>query len=60
MQPKEKIIHHEIPGKPWEIVGVHMFALHNRNYLCFEDYHTMFPVIKKKEDLSADSLILAC
>ena len=32
-QPKENIIHHELPAKPWEIVGTDMFILHNRNYL---------------------------
>ena len=37
-----------------------MFNLHNRNYLCIVDYHSKFPVIKKAEDLSADSLILTC
>ena len=37
-----------------------MFTLNNKNYICILDYHSKFPVIKKKEDLSADSLILAC
>ena len=59
-QPKEKIIHHDIPAKPWEIVGADMFMLHNKNYLCIVYYHSRFPVIKKTEDLSADSLILTC
>ena len=57
-QPKEKIIHHEIPAKPWEIFGADMFTLHNRNYLCIVDYYRKFPGIKKTEDLAADSLIL--
>ena len=60
MQTKGKIIHHEILGKPREEVGVDMFTLHNRNYLCIVDYHIKFPVIKKIEDLSADSLALSC
>ena len=37
-----------------------MFMLHIKNYLCIVDYHSKFPVIKKMEDLSADSLILTC
>ena len=56
---KEKLIHHEIPGKPWEVIGVDMFNLCNRNYLHMVDYHGMFSVIKKMKDLSVDSLILA-
>ena len=37
-----------------------MFSLSNKNYLCIVDYHSKFPIIKKMEDLLADSLILAC
>ena len=46
IQLKEKIIHHE--------------TLHNRNYLCIIDYHSKVLVIKRTEDLSADSMILEC
>ena len=60
MQLKEKIIHHEIPGKLWEIIGADMFTLNNMNYLCTVDYHRLFLVVKKREDLSTDSLILMC
>ena len=51
MQLREKIIHHEIPGKPWDVDGPDMFTLHNRNYLYVVDCHSKFPVIKKMEDL---------
>ena len=30
-QPKEKLIHHNIPGKPWEVIGVDMFTLNSKN-----------------------------
>ena len=53
-------MHHEIPIKPWEVVGTNIFILHNKNYLCILDYHGKFPLIKNTKDLSADSLILAC
>ena len=58
-QPKERIIHHEIQGKPWEVTGTDMFSLHNKHYLCIVDYHSKFPVIKRTESLLADRLILA-
>ena len=58
MQLKEKVIYHEIPGKQWKGIGVDMFTLHQKT--TFMDYHSMFTVIKRKEDLSTDSLILAC
>ena len=57
MQPKEKIIHHDIPLRPWEVLGVNIFHLNNKNYLCIIDYHSKFPVIKRMEGLSAESLI---
>ena len=25
---------HEIPGKPWEVLGADTFTLNNKNYLC--------------------------
>ena len=54
-QTQQQKSHHEIPGKPWEVVGITIFILHNKSYFCIVDYHSKFPVIKKMEDLSADS-----
>ena len=56
-EPKEKIIHHNIPLRPWEVLGVDIFHLNNKNYLCIIDYHSKFPVIKSMEGLSAERLI---
>ena len=44
---KEKIIHHEIPGKQWEVIGADMFNLNNENYSCIVDYNSNFPVVEK-------------
>ena len=60
MQPKEKVIQHEDPGKLWEVVGAEMLTLCNQNYLYIVDYYNKWSVIKKVEDLSADSPVLAC
>ena len=56
-QPKEKIIHDDIPLRPWEVLGVDMFQLNNKTYLCFVDYHSIFLIIKMMEGLSAKNLI---
>ena len=32
-QPKDKIIHHDILVKPWEIVGADMFTLNLKHYM---------------------------
>ena len=29
-QSREKRIHHDIPGKPWEVIGADMFILNNK------------------------------
>ena len=55
-QPKDKIIHHDILTKPWEVIGADMFTLNNKHNLCIIDYHSKFPIIKKtEEDLSGGS-----
>ena len=55
LQPKEKIIQHNIPLRPVEVVGADVFHFNNKNYLCIVDYHRKFPVTKKLERLSAES-----
>ena len=37
-----------------------MFTLYNKYYLCIVDYHSQYPIVKRAEDMSAESLILAC
>ena len=51
-QPSEKIIHHDIPEKPLEVIAADMFTLNNKSYLCIVDYHSKFPIVKDAEDLS--------
>ena len=55
--PKEKIIHHNIPLRPWEVLGADKFQFNNKNYLCIIDYHSKFPVVKRMERLSRENLI---
>ena len=56
MQPREKILHHDIPLRPLEVLGADIFHLSNKNYSCIIDYHSKFPVIKRMEGLSTESL----
>ena len=56
-QSKEKIIHNKIVLRPWEVLGVDIFQLNNKNYLCIVVYHSKFPEIKRMEGLSAENLI---
>ena len=56
MQPKEKIIHHNIPLRLWEVLGADVFHFNNKNHLCIVDYHSKFPMVKRLEGLSAENL----
>ena len=53
---REDILHHDIPLRPWEVLGAEVFHFNNKNYLCIVDYHSKFPVIKRMEGLSMESL----
>ena len=57
-QPKEKIFHHDIPLRPWDMLGIDIFHFNNKNYLCLVDYHSKFPVVKRMEGLSTENLIV--
>ena len=57
MQAKEKILHHDIPLRPWEVLGVDIFHFNNMNYICIIDYHSKFPVVKRLEGLSTEKLM---
>ena len=56
MQPQERIIHHDIPLQPWEVVGADIFHYNNTNYLCIVDNNSKFPIVKRLEGLSAVNL----
>ena len=47
MQPKEKIIYHDIPLILWEVLGADVFHFNNKNYLCIVHYHSKLPMIKR-------------
>ena len=59
-KPKDKIVHHDIPIRLWDVISADIFTLDNKQYLCIVDYHRKFPIVKNTKDLSADSLILVC
>ena len=59
MQFKERIIQHQILGKPWKVVSACRFSLYNKHYLRIVDYYSKFPIVKRAEGLLADSIIPA-
>ena len=59
MQPKEKIIHHDVPLRTWEVVRTDIFHFNNINYFCVVDYNSKFPIVRKLQGLSAEHFINA-
>ena len=41
-------------------MGADMFTLNNKNYLCIVDYHKKFPIVRRVDDMSTESLVIAC
>ena len=39
---KRKIMHHDIPLRPWEVIGADVFHFKNKHYLCIVDYNSKF------------------
>ena len=58
-QPCEKIIPCEISHKLWQMDGVNIYTVENNTLLCIADDYSKFPIVKKTDGPSADSLIRA-
>ena len=39
-QPKEPLICHEVPSRPWEKIGTDIFTVDDKSYLCMVDYYS--------------------
>ena len=48
---------HEIPAKPWEVVGTSIFMVNIETLLCIVDYYSKFPAVKNVESMLAEGLI---
>ena len=57
--PKEKLLVHEILGKPWEKVGMDLFRIKGKDYLIVVDYLTDFFKFPELPDLSGSSVVQA-
>ena len=56
-QPPETTLHYEIPCRPWDVVGVHVFTINGKTLLCIIHYHSKFPMVKKVNSSLADKLV---
>ncbi|CAE1232164.1 unnamed protein product [Acanthosepion pharaonis] len=45
-QMQEPLMQHDIPTKPWDIVGTDLFDLHGSQWLIIANYYSKYPVVK--------------
>ena len=46
-QQHETLLPHEIPSRPWEVVGTDMFFFNDADWLIIADYYWKFPIVRK-------------
>ena len=46
-KPSEPLMPHEVPTRPWQIVGTDLFKHKGREYLLFADYYSIFPIVEE-------------
>jgi len=56
-QPKETLISHEVPERPWAKVGIDLFSYRSNNYLICVDYYSLFWEIDLLEDTQSATVI---
>jgi hypothetical protein len=58
-QPSKTLLPHEIPSRPWEIVGTDLFHFDNSEYLIVADYYSKSPFIRKFTGQYTSSIVVA-
>ena len=58
--PKEPLLSHEAPHRPWEIVGADLFELHGKNYLVLVDYYSNFAEVEHLTSTTSEQVITKC
>ena len=54
----EPLMLHELPTRPWQIVGTDLFAIREDTYLLICDYYSKFPFVYRIEGkMSSDAII---
>ena len=49
---------HELPTRPWQIVGTYLFAIRHNTYLLVCDYYSKFPFVYKMEGkVTSDAIV---
>ena len=59
MPPKEPLLNHELPERPWSKVAADIFEYKNENYLVTVCYYSKWPHLQKLQNMTSKSVI-AC
>ena len=46
-QQHETLLPHEVPSRPWEVVGTDMFFFNDADWLIIADYYSKFSIVRK-------------
>ena len=59
-KPKEPMLPHEVPTKPWEKVATDLFHYANRDYIIIVDYYSLWPEVYLLKKAQSANVIEAC
>ena len=57
--PKEPLMNHELPDRPWSKIAADIFEYKNENYLVTVCYYSKWPHLQKLKNMTSKSVI-AC
>lgn len=55
--PKEPMISHQIPDRPWQTVATDLFTLHGEDYIVTVDYHSRFIEVDRLRSTTTSAVI---
>jgi hypothetical protein len=56
-QPKEPLLPHEPPNRPWAKIGTDLFEMSNQHYLCTVDYYSKWIEVDRLESENSKATI---
>ncbi len=57
-QAPETLMPHEIPTRPWSVLGTDLFFLNQKEYLIIADYLSKFPILRKMPKKSNSAAVI--
>ena len=58
--PKEPLLSHDVPKRPWEKVGADLFEIHSKHYPALVDYYSGFIEVENVHEATSNKIINIC